>query len=287
MESATALITGLAGEKDRWTQQSHEFADQISRLVGDSALSCAFMSYCGPFNKTFRDTLLNVYFYKDLISRRVPVTQNMQVTKMLATDADVGEWNIQGLPTDELSIQNGILVTSASRWPLLVDPQGQGLSWIKNREEQNMLKVTNFNDKAFRNILEDCLSYGKPMLIENVEEELDPVLDPVLEKAFVKSGKGWKISLADKELDYTESFKFFITTRLPNPHFTPELSARVTVIDFTVTMKVRPPPPPFFSVLSLRLNGVLFRAWRISCWEGSCRRRSQSCRSSGGSSWRK
>mmetsp|Transcript_13743 Transcript_13743/g.31844 ORF Transcript_13743/g.31844 Transcript_13743/m.31844 type:complete len:4493 (+) Transcript_13743:136-13614(+) len=237
MDSATALITGLAGEKDRWTQQSHDFADQISRLVGDCALACAFMSYCGPFNKTFRDTLLNVYFAKDLVSRKVPLTTSLQITKMLATDADVGEWNIQGLPTDDLSIQNGILVTSASRWPLLVDPQGQGLNWIKNREEQNMLKVTNFNDRAFRNTLEDCLSYGKPMLIENVEEELDPVLDPVLEKAFVRSGKGWKISLADKELDYTETFKFFITTRLPNPHYTPELSARVTVIDFTVTMK--------------------------------------------------
>jgi dynein heavy chain len=53
------------------------------------------------------------------------------------------------------------------------------------------------------------------------------VLDPVLEKRIVKSGKGFKIALADKEVDYSPSFQLYLTTRLPNPHFTPELSAKV------------------------------------------------------------
>lgn len=62
--------------------------------------------------------------------------------------------SLQGLPTDDLSVQNGIMVTRATRYPVLVDPQGQGRTWIMHREEANQLKVTQLNDKLFRNHLE-------------------------------------------------------------------------------------------------------------------------------------
>ena len=48
MDAANALINGLSGEKTRWTAQLENFADTIARLVGDVALACAFVSYCGP-----------------------------------------------------------------------------------------------------------------------------------------------------------------------------------------------------------------------------------------------
>ena len=105
---------------------------------------------------------------------------------------------MQGLPSDDLSVQNGIMVTRSTRWPLLIDPQGQGLSWIKAREEVNQLRTTQLGDKRFRHQLEDAMAFGQPLLLENVEEELDPVLDPVLDKAVQKSGRGFKIVLADK-----------------------------------------------------------------------------------------
>ena len=44
------------------------------------------------------------------------------------------------------------------------------------------------------------MSFGKPMLIENIEEELDPMLDPVLEKRLIKKCKSYIMPMADKEV---------------------------------------------------------------------------------------
>ncbi|TPX43177.1 hypothetical protein SeLEV6574_g05202 [Synchytrium endobioticum] len=236
MVAATALISGLKGEKDRWTIQSKMFTEQIQRLVGDVILATAFLSYSGPFNNIFRVQLMNDW-KKEMVRRKIPNTEDLDVIGLLVDNTTVGEWNIQGLPTDELSTQNGIIVTRGTRYPLLIDPQTQGKAWIKSREANNRLQITTLTHKYFRQHVEDCISQGRPLLIEDVEEALDPTLDNILERNLIKAGRGFKVIMGDKEIDWMDGFQVFLTTKLANPNYTPEVYAKCSIIDFTVTSK--------------------------------------------------
>ena len=43
------------------------------------------------------------------------------------------------------------------------------------------------------------------------------------------------IKLGDAIIPYHDDFKFYITSKLPNPHYTPEVSTKVTIVNFTLS----------------------------------------------------
>merc|ERR1719197_795408 len=152
LTAASKLISGLGGEKTRWTADMATLESSLEKLVGDTMLGAAFLSYQGPFTADFRKEMVYELWLSDIHERGIPITEGFRLEQVLSDDVEVSVWVGEGLPADELSVQNGILTTRASRFPLCIDPQMQAVGWIKNRLGEQ-LKVKTFNDD-FQKFLE-------------------------------------------------------------------------------------------------------------------------------------
>ncbi|XP_071394424.1 dynein axonemal heavy chain 10, partial [Centroberyx affinis] len=235
--AADKLISGLGSENKRWTLDLEELKQRRVRLLGDCLISAAFLSYEGAFSWDFRNEMVYQMWEKDVQERDIPLSQPFRVENLLTDEVEISRWGSEGLPPDELSVQNGILTTRASRFPMCIDPQQQALNWIKKKEENNNLKITSFNDPDFLKQLEMAIKYGFPFLFQDVDEYIDPVIDNVLEKN-VKGAEGRQvIVLGDKEVDYDPNFKLYLNTKLANPKYSPSVFGKAMVINYTVTLK--------------------------------------------------
>ena len=102
-------------------------------------------------------------------------------------------------------------------------------------EKENKLSVVKFTDSDFMRTLENSIQFGNPVLIENVGEELDPSLEPLLLKQTFKQGGIVCIKLGEETIEYSADFKLYITTKLRNPHYLPEISVKVSLLNFMIT----------------------------------------------------
>ena len=147
----------------------------------------------------------------------------------------IREWVINKLPNDGFSIDNAIMMTQSNRWPLMIDPQGQANKWVKMMEAPQQLKVVKQNNPTFVRSIEMAINFGVPVLLENVPEYLDPILENVLVKNIVTQGGVSTMQLGDNSVEYDPKFKLYITTKLTNPHYPPELCVKVNLLNFMAT----------------------------------------------------
>lgn len=226
----------MGDEGVRWTQSAEEIGTAIELLIGDVLVAAATISYQGAFTAPYRQQL-NSQWISICKEKGIPIGEAATLRSTLGSPVEIREWNILGLPTDDLSVDNGIIVKSGSRWPLMIDPQCQASFWVKNMEAKNGLRVIKQTDNNFLRMLESSIRVGNPVLLEDIGESLDPSLEPLLSKAISNVGGRSVLRLGDTDIDFDPKFKFYITTKLTNPHYLPDVCIKVTVINFTVTMQ--------------------------------------------------
>ncbi|KAM4714769.1 dynein axonemal heavy chain 2 [Anableps anableps] len=239
LDRADKLVMGLAGERVRWEERVTGLEVNMGYLVGDCLLASSFLSYMGPFLSNYRDELLSIWM-KEVLESQIQCTPGFNFAVFLSKPTVVRNWNIQGLPSDAFSTENGVIITRGNRWPLIVDPQGQAMKWITNMEMENGLKLIDLQMSDYLRVLENAIQFGNPVLLQNVQEDLDPSLNPVLNKSLTRiglhthAGGNLLLKLGDKEVEYNPEFRFYITTKLSNPHYSPEISSKTTIVNFAV-----------------------------------------------------
>lgn len=231
---AQRLVKALASENVRWKQSIKSLKEDRNVIIGDVLLGAAFVSYAGGFDITFRKSLREklISFIKD---KKIPSSPDLSITKVLTDDAKIAKWGNEGLPNDITSIENGCILTNCERWPLMIDPQLQGINWIRGRIKEN-LHIVRLGTAKLVDTMERAIQNGHTVLVENIGEEIDAVLSPIIKREITKKGRSKFITL-DNEVEYDDNFQLIFHTKLSNPHYIPEIQAETTLINFSVTMK--------------------------------------------------
>ncbi|KAG6586643.1 Dynein heavy chain [Phytophthora cinnamomi] len=242
LQNAEKLTVGLHDERIRWKGSIKLLKQEGSAILGDSFLTAACMSYLGPFDGLYRGRLLQRWAESAITS--IGASGSFVLANAYGDIRELREWQLLGLPSDSFSTDNAICVLkSKQRWALMIDPQQQAIQWIKRLEALYHLEIVKSDDSCLMQMVEECLVGGKPLLIEDVTEILDPSLEPVLAvKPSQRSCDNKKplnrvqVKLEDRLVETDmERFRLYLTTKLANPHFMPDVFIRVNVVNFTVT----------------------------------------------------
>ncbi|XP_063993893.1 dynein axonemal heavy chain 3 [Diachasmimorpha longicaudata] len=234
LDRAEKLLGGLGGEKTRWSETASNLGASLGNVIGDVLLSSGIVAYLGAFTVEYRNNLI-AEWHKTCRDMKIPCSVQFSLPDILGEAVEIRAWMIHGLPADNFSIENGIIVRYADRWPLMIDPQGPANKWIKNMEKQNKLNVIKLTDPNYVRIMENAIQLGLPVLLENILTELDAILEPVLLKNIYKQRGVLYMKFGENVLEYNDNFRFYITTRLRNPHYLPEIAVKVTLLNFMIT----------------------------------------------------
>lgn len=171
-------------------------------ITGDTIIAAGSVNYLGPFTDDYRKDITRLWLQM-LAQYDIKHSSTYSLSSVLIDSFELRSWNICGLPRDSVSTDSAIIVTRASQWPLMIDPQEQANRWIKSLEADNFLKVCKVTDSHLMNVIIDSIRLGYPVLVEGLEEHIDPTLRPILENnTFIR--------VISNDIQRNIEFRFFV-----------------------------------------------------------------------------
>ncbi|XP_067663541.1 cytoplasmic dynein 2 heavy chain 1-like isoform X1 [Haliotis asinina] len=234
IQAAETLVSKLDGEYQRWNTQVGGLSTVLSELPKRAMLASAFITYMSSAPEDVRKETLQGWM--DTIG-----VKEFDLRRFLSTESEQLIWKGEGLPSDDLSMENALVIlqindlpVGSSLRPFLIDPSSRATEWLKTHLKENRLEIVNQQDANFSTVLELAVRFGKTLIIQEMDG-IEPVLYPLLRGDLTAQGPRYVVQIGEKTIDYNEEFRLFLTTRNPNPEIPPDAASVITEVNFTTT----------------------------------------------------
>ena len=217
IDLARRILKSL-GDGENWAKRLDTYEKADATLVGDLLIATTYIAYAGPLTKKVRESLVQdkwiPFLEKAAAGEPIVISESMSSDPLsgLSTEHERAQWQVEGLASDPVSVENGIILMRTNRIPLLVDPHLQGIAWLKGMGAE-ILKAD--QSDLFQRV-KSAISGGGFIVIENIKGNIDPAL------MSIAKGKNPECRL------------YFHTTST-QPVFPPEIHAECSIIDFSLT----------------------------------------------------
>ncbi|KUF93461.1 hypothetical protein AM588_10011263 [Phytophthora nicotianae] len=242
LNKAQGLLGKLGGEKHRWSEQVKELENRLTDLPVRMLLASAFTTFLGKCSEDARKRVVKEW-ERDILESINPTgpasSLHFDYRKLLSTESELLTWKSMGLPSDNLSMENALIVSNSSgeRCPFIIDPASASTTWLQAelaKDTTRPLSIVQSQDARFVNLVEQAVRFGKTLVILEVDN-VEPYLYPLVRKDLIHQGPRFVVALGDKVIDYNENFRLYLVTRKPSPPLAPDALAIVNVVNFTVT----------------------------------------------------
>ena len=232
LDKAEKLIGQLGGEQKRWRIQSNNLNEDLAKLPLKMLMAAGFIAYLAQSPEDTRTSM--VAKWQDITN----LNSNFEFKRVMSTESELLKWKSMGLPSDDLSQENGLaIVTLSDRFPFIIDPASAATDWLRSilsQDKTRPLEVVTSHDVRFINQVELAVRFGKTLLILEVDG-IEPMLYPICRKDLIHQGARYVVTVGDKIIDYNENFRLVLATRNPHPELPPDAASLVLQVNFTVT----------------------------------------------------
>ena len=218
-----------------WEKSFASHQAKQATILGNCVLGAAMITYAGVLSSDRRAEVIQEWSCK-LRAMGIPYEDDFMISSFLCPRT-ILNWHKAGLPVDKISVENAIILNKCRRWPIIIDPESQAKTFIKNwaAQQKQPITIIKATDSKLPEQLSTGVSSGKWVLLEMEGNAIPKSVEPLLLDRIAKKESGHSINLKNKEVRIHQSFRLFVVTTSSRPTFSPEIFSLSTVINFNLT----------------------------------------------------